>query len=263
MPSSQFVQKNGRATFADTLPPSVLGNDPNAEIFYSVTIFNHNNRSAGISNIVSVPAVVAAPPPSNFRADLTAEGVILTWAGAEAIADTGQLRRLYRVYRRDEKTNQDAVAAEAPIASTSVVDHSFEWEKTYFYRATAVNIVQKSGQPETQFEGDDTPAVKLFVHDIFPPAVPNGLQAAFSGVGQQPFIDLTWGPDTEADLAGYNVYRHEQGGQSSKINSAPIKPPSFRDSNVTSGRTYIYSVTAIDVRGNESAHSAETSESVP
>ena len=54
-------------------------------------------------------------------------------------------------------------------------------------------------------EGDDTPEVKVFANDVFPPAVPSGLQAVFSGPGQKPFIDLVWAPVSDADLAGYNV----------------------------------------------------------
>jgi hypothetical protein len=33
--------------------------------------------------------------------------------------------------------------------------------------------------------------------------------------------------------------------------------------NVASGRTYFYSVSAVDIRGNESARSQEASEAVP
>ena len=47
--------------------------------------------------------------------------------------------------------------------------------------------------------------------------MPTGLQAVFSGVGQAPFIDLVWSPDTEADLAGYNIFRHEENGPAGKI----------------------------------------------
>jgi hypothetical protein len=143
------------------------------------------------------------------------------------------------------------------------VDHSFEWEKTYFYRAAVVTLIYEEGKTEAQFEGDDTPPVKVFAHDVFPPAVPAGLQAAFSGVGQQPFIDLIWAPDTEADLAGYNVFRQEAGGVVVNINSELVKTPAFRDMNVASGKTYAYSVSAVDVRGNESARSQEASEAVP
>jgi hypothetical protein len=147
--------------------------------------------------------------------------------------------------------------------ATQLLDHSFEWEKTYFYLATVVTLIQAEGKPETQFEGDDTPAVRVFAHDVFPPAVPSGLQAVFSGAGQQPFIDLIWAPDADADLAGYNVFRHESGAEPVKVNTELVKTPSFRDTNVESGKTYVYSVSAVDVRGNESARSPEASEAVP
>ena len=144
-----------------------------------------------------------------------------------------------------------------------MLDRSFEWEKTYFYRATVVTRIHQAGKADSQFEGTDTPAVKIFTHDVFPPAVPSGLQAVFSGTGQQPFIDLIWGPNVEADLAGYNIYRRESTGEPVKLNSEPVKTPAFRDMKVNSGRTYFYSVSAVDVRGNESARSQETSEAVP
>ena len=88
------------------------------------------------------------------------------------------------------------------------------------------------------------------------------MQAVSSGVGQKPFVDLTWAPNTEADLAGYNVYRHEAGAQAQKINSDVVKAPSFRDEKVEAGHQYFYSVSAVDERGNESGRSEEASESV-
>jgi fibronectin type 3 domain-containing protein len=93
--------------------------------------------------------------------------------------------------------------------------------------------------------------------------VPTGLQAVFSGPGQPPFIDLVWAPNTDADLAGYNVYRHEPGGPPVKINTELVKTPAFRDANVSAGKVYLYAISAVDARGNESAHSEEASESVP
>jgi fibronectin type 3 domain-containing protein len=48
-----------------------------------------------------------------------------------------------------------------------------------------------------------------------------------------------------------------------KLNSEPVRSPAYRDFAVTSGKTYTYAVSAVDVRGNESQRSAETSESVP
>ena len=126
-----------------------------------------------------------------------------------------------------------------------------------------MTVVTEAGKPPAQVEGDDTPEVKVLAHDIFPPTLPSGLQAVFSGPGQQAFIDLIWAPVTDADLAGYNVHRHEPGSTPEKLNSDLVKAPAYRDMKVVKGRTYIYSVSAVDVRGNESARSEEASESVP
>ncbi len=190
----------------------------------------------------------------------------MNWNAIPQASEKPGLRYLYRVYRRPEDANTDTVVGELPLdpsSATRLVDHSFEWEKTYWYRATVVVLIQEEGKPETQFEGGDTPPVKVFAHDVFPPAVPSGLQAVYSGAGQQPFIDLIWAPDTEADLAGYNVFRHEAGGESVKINSVLVRAPALRDTNVASGKNYFYSVSAVDVRGNESTRSQEASEAVP
>jgi hypothetical protein len=253
------VQDKSRQTFIDAIPAALLGNDPNSEILYAVSILNQNSRDAGISNVVSVPAVMAPAAPSDFRAQIAAEGVVMSWEEAPAIEG----KHFYRVYRRAEGTTADVVAGEVPWGTVRLVDHNFEWEKTYWYRATVVTVVQVEGKPDAEFESQDTAAVKVFAHDVFPPAVPSGVQAVFSGVGQQPFIDLIWTPDTDADLAGYNVYRREEGGEARKINSGLVTAPAFRDMNVAAGHKYFYSVSGVDLRGNESARSGETSEAVP
>ena len=85
----------------------------------------------------------------------------------------------------------------------------------------------------------------------------------FSGPGQQAFIDLIWAPVTDVDLDGYNVYRHEAGAEPVKMNAELVKSPAYRDAGVASGKSYLYSVSAVDVRGNESARSEEAGESVP
>lgn len=255
-----------QANYTDNLPARLLVQDPGAQIFYAISVLNGNGRSAGISNAVQVPAVVGLPPPSDFRAQATAGGIILSWTGIPNAQETPGLRHSYRVYRRQEGRNTDTVAGELPLdasSPTQLVDHSFEWEETYSYRATVVTLIRQEGKPETQFEGDDTLPVRVFAHDVFPPAVPSGLQAVFSGEGQPPFIDLIWAPSTDADLAGYNVFRHEAGAETVRINTVLVKTPAFRDMNVASGKSYFYSVSAVDVRGNESSQSQVASEAVP
>jgi hypothetical protein len=267
-------QSKGRAqtveskqSYTDALPLSVLHNDPAALIRYAVSVSNPNGRSAGLSNQVTVPGMPAPPPPSDFRAQVTADGISLSWTANVQSAQAPELRHVYRVYRREAGKNNDILVAEVLVdgrPSYVVSDQSFEWEKTYSYWATVATQVQVKGREEAEFEGLDTPFQEVFAHDIFPPAVPSGLQAVYSGGGQPGFIDLVWAPGTEVDLAGYNVYRREQGSAiTQKVNPQLVKVPAFRDADVKPGHEYFYSVSAVDVRGNQSATSAEVNEHVP
>ena len=263
---SSGAPQNEKASAIDELGPSMIHNDPAAQLFYAVSVLNERGRSAGLSNVAVVPAAPSLPPPSDFRAEVRADGVLLSWTGDSNSKETPALHHVYRVYRRTEGTHAESTVGEMPLGSQRtylLIDHSFEWEKTYEYRATVVDLIDVEGRSETQFEGDDSSPVRVFAHDVFPPAVPGGLQAVFSGVGQKPFIDLIWTPDTETDLAGYNVYRHEAGNPPEKINSELVKGPAFRDANVSAGHSYVYAVSAVDVRGNESAKSGEATENVP
>jgi hypothetical protein len=284
--SRRAAQKSGAPpaapqTYIDTLPASTQQQDPSAEVTYAVEVLNRNARGGGLSNRVHVSAVVTLPPPSDLSAELTGDGVVLTWTSAgesgnlptNSPASSPAVQHRYRIYRRDESSGKDAIAGEVPVPSSErgpvhFMDSSFEWEKTYLYRITAVTIIKcPDSNSEVQVEGDDTPPVRVIAHDVFPPSVPAGLQAAYSGEGQKPFIDLIWAPVTNADLAGYNVYRSEANGAAGektvKLNAELVKSPSYRDFAVASGKTYTYSVSAVDVRGNESQRSEPTSEPVP
>jgi hypothetical protein len=260
-------------TYTGTLPAAMEPLDPAAEVTYAVEVLNRNARGAGLSNRVHLPAVLTLPPPPDLAAELTGDGVVLTWTSAGELQNVPNVQHRYRVYRRDESSGKDAIAGEVPIpvpapgpstepGPAHFTDSAFAWERTYLYRVTAVTIVKRPDS-EVEVEGDDTAPVRVIAHDVFPPSVPAGLQAAFSGEGQKPFIDLIWAPVTNADLAGYNIYRSEADAAAIKLNSELVGAPSYRDSAVASGKTYTYSVSAVDVRGNESQRSEPASEPVP
>lgn len=234
---------------------------------YAVEVLNEDGRSAGLSNQIHVSLAETLPAPKDFAAHLSGQGVVLTWSGQLlSLTPTVPVRYSYRVFRRQEGSQPETLVGEveAGMASAlSLIDQSMEWEKTFYYHADTLTVIAEPGKPPVSIEGDDTPEVGIFVDDIFPPAVPTGLQAVFSGPGQQTFIDLVWTPVTDADLAGYNIYRHEPNTKPMKLNSVLVETPAFRDVNVVTGKAYFYSVSAVDQRGNESARSEEASESVP
>jgi hypothetical protein len=254
-----------RAEYTDTLP-TTQAVDYTGQYTYAVEAMNTYGRSAGLSNRVHVAAAPALAPPSGFHLSLSALGVEISWMCPPAPSSLPpDVRYQLRVYRSEEGSMATTQVAEADPFNCQrpLLDQSFEWEKTYLYHADVATIVTVSGKPEIQVEGDDTPQVQIVTHDVFPPATPSGLQAVFSGVGQAPAIDLSWDPDTEADLAGYYIYRREDGGRAVKLNSEPARTSAYRDDQVQSGKKYFYSVTAVDVRSNESPHSEEANEAVP
>ncbi len=259
-------QKIARS-YSDSLPEQLERDDPSALVTYAVEELNPEGRGAGLSNQARVSLVRTLPPPRNFAARVTGQGVMLNWTGdSPAGGSAASIHYVYRVYRRTEESAQRILAGEVAAGSErtySLTDSGVEWEKTYEYRAETVTVIAQENKPELQIEGDDTPEIKVFAHDVFPPAVPSGLQAVSSGPGQKTFVDLLWAPVADIDFDGYNVYRHEEGTAAEKLNMSPVKIPVYRDANVAAGKRYFYSVSAVDVRGNESGRSEEASELVP
>ena len=190
---------------------------------------------------------------------------MLTWTSAGESQNVPGVQHRYRIYRSDESSGKDAIAGEVPLAESGpahFTDSSFEWEKTYLYRVTAVSIVKRP-DGEVQVEGDDTcrcaSSPTMSSRPLYPPVCRRRTRAK----DRSHLSDLIWAPVTNADLAGYNVYRSEANSAAIKLNSELVKSPSYRDSAVAPGKTYSYAVSAVDVRGNESPRSGETSEPVP
>lgn len=262
------------AHYVDSLPASQLS--PTANFIYAVEVLNDNQRSAGFSNQVTVSAAPTLSAPSGFQAYPSADGIVLSWNKTAIAAEGPGLQHFYRIYRRPANGN-DAVIANLPMGTMQFVDRGFEWDKTYEYRINVVTVVNGqaaeycAGASEpagncaapVSVEGEDTPETEVIAHDVFPPATPSGLQAVFAENGPQKFIDLVWSPNSEPDLAGYNVFRHEEGAEPVQINLQLVKTPAYRDLNVQPGKKYSYSVSAVDGHGNQSGRSQEASESTP
>ena len=89
--------------------------------------------------------------------------------------------------------------------------------------------------------------------------MPTGLVSAADTAAKA--IDLDWTPDVDPGLAGYIVYRRAAGSnaQPQRISPAgkPVTISTWSDTTAVPGQRYAYSVSAIDVSGNESQRSAE------
>ncbi|MFZ0630000.1 MAG: hypothetical protein WA399_03790 [Acidobacteriaceae bacterium] len=259
--------------FSLPLPGDLTSGAPHA-VEFVVELQNHAGKTAGPSNPALAATGAAPPAVTGFGADTHAEGVVLHWDPSQP--EAGLVLRIHRDLVKmpgASQPNQDQGAAPPPQQTLEVdLDHNDSGQSldhdaslNHTWRYTAERVLQvKADQHELEIAGTPSAAVTIDAKDVFPPSVPRGPAAVADA--QAHAIDLSWLPDSEADLAGYFVYRRDvtTGGIAERISGPkPVVPPSFTDTTAVAGQRYAYSVSAVDRDGNESARSGEVEEQFP
>jgi hypothetical protein len=272
-----------KATFFETLPPALASGAPRP-LTYFVELLSPHGRFAGPSNAAHVLAGEAPGPVANLSFQLRKDGVILRWSAEAAPSEPTAIRlhrKLLTPQANTEPTNksnsqsgfltppkepiEETLLVDSPSHPDRTIDKTIHFGQTYEYRAQRIARVTVDGQP-VELAGPLSPPIRVEAIDTFPPATPTGLAAVATAADNAtgPSIDLSWLPITEADLAGYAVYRREADASWQRISPAePVVGPGFHDPNVQPGHTYRYAVTAIDQLGHESSRSPEAEETVP
>ncbi|MBM3323900.1 fibronectin type III domain-containing protein, partial [candidate division WOR-3 bacterium] len=86
-------------------------------------------------------------------------------------------------------------------------------------------------------------------------AVPGTVPRPPTNLAAMPFrhgMALNWTPNTEIDLAGYNLYRRTAGSGYQRLNQTLLTDTTHRDSGLCSDTMYRYFCTAVDSSGYES-----------
>jgi hypothetical protein len=294
VPSNLMLAPGAEGVSTDTLPSAQAAGPPRA-LSYFVELNNHRGRSAGLSNAAQVLAGEAPAAVVGLSAQVRKDGVVLRWtpdnpATQQTSSTVIRLhRKLLTPPAEGKPKAQPGLLAPAPepLEQTLLIDSSAQASSTeagksgqaadraldkeirfgqvYEYRAQRVARVTV-GDRMLELAGPLSDPVRVETTDVFPPAVPTGLAAVATAANATtgPSIDLSWQPVTDADLAGYAVYRREPGAAWQQISpAAPVVGPAFHDPSVLAGHTYSYAVSAIDQGGHASARSAETEETVP
>jgi hypothetical protein len=262
-------------SFTDTLPAALAGGSPRA-LSYFVELKNRNGRSAGLSDAAAVLAGQAPAPVDGLAAEVRKDGIVLRWNPDTADAAVRLRRTLLTPIAAKphagplappaEAIEQDLIV-ESGVHGGRTLDQQITFGQTYEYRAQRVIRVPVEGQT-VELAGEMSAPIRIEAVDVFPPAIPSGLAAVATAPdaasGTPASIDLSWQPGTEADLAGYEVYRREDVTPWQRISGEqPVAGPAFHDAHVLAGHTYTYGVSAVDQRGHESGRSAEAQETVP
>lgn len=278
---AQNCKAAGDATFAPDKPASFIAHLPAAQtagaprtLSFFVELQNHAGKTAGPSNAALVASGPAPAPVQGLHLQARAEGVVLHWQPAAAAP--GLVLRMQRTLVKlatpaPASENNGAAPPEQQTLEVDLdqrdpgqaLDRDALLNHTWRYTAERVLRVAPDHHP-LEISGLSSPPVTIDARDVFPPQVPVGLAAVPDE--QAHSIDLSWTPDSDADLAGYFVYRRDltAGTAAERISGkAPLVPPSFDDHAAIPGHRYAYSVSAVDRDGNESARSSETEEQLP
>jgi hypothetical protein len=256
-------EENGHIEFRDRLDPNELARTPGQQVSYMVRTRVSRQRASADSALASLRIYPAPEPVGELRAAVIEKGVMLTWAAPASPGGAG-----YRIYRAEVEPESAAAGTEdlskavlrGPFNAIGLVpqpayaDTGIELGHSYVYK---VRSVAQFGSDSV--ESTDSNAVAATAKDVFAPAAPQGVVAVAipETAGMPAYVELSWAISPEADLAGYAIYRSEQPETpGERLNSELLPAPTFRDTNVVSGRRYFYQVRAVDHAGNESPLSA-------
>ncbi|HVO75083.1 MAG TPA: hypothetical protein VMT35_13730 [Ignavibacteriaceae bacterium] len=102
----------------------------------------------------------------------------------------------YKIYK---STNDSQFVNIAFTTDNYFLDDSLDYDSTYFYKVSAVDIWDR--ESSLSIEIDAKPGNK------FPPDIPRNVAVNARNWEGDESVYLTWDPNSETDVEGYNIYR--------------------------------------------------------
>ncbi len=235
--------------------------------FIGVQYFYHKKASP-LSPIVSIQSMIPVKAAADLKLNLEKKVIKLSWSKPQTDAAGRPIAAIsgYNIYKKIE-AEETGKAGEGPTTEPG------EPETPTFKKINPNNVLMEyfedmdtgingnysyyiSAVVSSRIESIPSQVVSIRVTDIFPPDVPANLVCFKS----QDHLFLTWKPVTDSDLAYYKIYRRSAAEEEFQLLADKITSTSYKDTKVKTGTNYYYSVTAVDLKGNESPLSPEVIE---
>jgi hypothetical protein len=216
-----------------------------AEVFVRVRILSDRGKDGGWTDFAILRVIAPLERPSGLKAEAVAEGVRLAWSGPRRAQEVR-----FRVRRR---SGTGAAAEVATVSGAEWLDRGTRYGESYEYWVQAV--VNAGG---ANAESEISEAATVQPVDKFAPATPAGV-TVLAGPAS---IELTWDRNTEADLAGYYLYRAAGDGAFERI-GALLTTPNYSDTQARPGVRHRYAASSVDQLGNQSGRSAPVEMTLP
>ncbi|WP_432535058.1 pectinesterase family protein [Kineococcus arenarius] len=228
----ELVGTTTSAKFSDGSAPSGTFS------YYRVTAVDRSgNESLPAAVSVLRTDRVAPAAPAGLVATATADGVALEWADSTEADLAG-----YVVQRATGTSTAFETLTATVLATSAFTDTSAVEGTEYTYRVRAADL---SGNLSVPGAG-----VAALRPDTAAPAAPQGLSATAATDGTA----LVWSAGTEADLAGYLVFRAQAPeGPWAQLTASAVTAAAYTDTTAPEGVLAHYRVVAVDTAGNTSA----------
>ncbi len=216
----------------------------NTRYYYIVrAVDTHANVSDPSSVASEIIDTIPPAPPTGLAATPGDTTVALSWSPSPE-ADLAGYNAYYRASGATTWIKSNATLLGTTTHSVTGLTNGLAYE----FSVTALDT-----EPN---ESAHSAAVSATPVDSTGPAIPSGLAATAGNRS----VALAWTANSEADLAGYNVYRSDAvAGTYIQINTSLLASPAYSDTGLTNGTPYFYKVTAVDTSSNESAQSSAVS----
>ena len=227
----------GSLTFTDDTA------EPSTTYRYTLDAFDAaGNHSAQSSEAAVTTSPDTTPPSAPSSVTITGRGateIDIAWTAARD--DVGVAR--YDVYRDHTKV------AEVDGATLSYADGDLLPSTTYSYTVEALDAAGNRSARAPAASGTTRA-------DTSPPSAPTALRATAVSPEQ---IDLSWSASRDdVRVDGYEIYR-----DGTKVGSVDGEASRYSDAGRSPGRTYTYTVRALDAAGNVSADSEPATATTP
>ncbi|HYQ85803.1 MAG TPA: fibronectin type III domain-containing protein [Bacteroidota bacterium] len=191
--------------------------------FFAVSaIDDKGNHSALSDELSNSPAF-----PRGVTANGGQTSITIRWNANTDLALAG-----YNIYRHTSRDTSEQKLNSGLLLTPVFTDSMVRGDLVYYYKVSAVDVDGHVSRFSDEVKGS-----------LLPPAVPVNF---IVGPGKS-FLHLNWKPNTEGDLAGYNIYRSRNADSNfAKLNNGFWRKADFIDSTVQQDTQYYYRIEAVD-----------------
>jgi len=253
---SQIAPSGAGFSFSGIIPPVTLS--PGQSFTFSVTFAPLSSSTGTINGALSISSNAA-----NSSLSIPLSGSTVT-PGQLAVSPTSiNFGNVTVGSSQKQSATLSASNGSVTVSSAGMTGTEFSLSGISFPLTIASGQSVSFGVTFAPKVSGSTSATLTFASN----AVNGSVAESFSGSGTAPAqhsVTLNWNASSSSNVVGYNIYRSSQSaGPYAKINSVLDPSTTEVDSNVQTGSTYYYVVTAVDSSGRESGYSNQVRAVIP